>query len=218
MNKPSEVLPISTHYLIELYAGGKSVYSMSRMFGVDRGVVRRRLTEAGIILRNRSDAQSVRNSKLTAEERTANIRAAHAARRGAKDTWATLALRAKAIERSLSKIGISELMFAKLLAERGILSEAQKAVGKYNIDLACFPIAVEVHRNGSHPLRLERNRKRLMYLRKRGWCVLFVWFNPWKNSEILPIHADEAVTLIKLARRNPPEWGKYRMIRCHRNG
>ncbi len=118
------------------------------------------------------------------------------------------------MQRNPYRIGEGEKLFAELLAERGIATESQKPVGKYNLDLACFPVAVEIHSTPAHPLTLERNRKRMMYLRKRGWRVLFIWLNTRLGDVILPRDADEAVRFIKCARTLPPMYRKHWVIRC----
>jgi len=196
---------------ISLYRSGMSEQAIAARFGVDRNVVRRILLRAGITPRNRSASMYLRMSQTSADERKRLTSAAHNAVRGMVRTEAELAIRAATRERTQSKVGNGERLFAKWLAARGIDSSPQKAVGRYNLDLAIPPIAVEIHITPDHPLNHPRSRKRIKYLTDRGWHVLYVWIS--HRYVLAEAAADDAIAFLQLAKRDKSPVGKYRVIR-----
>ena len=215
MRKAPNRIDLDVDDLVRCYQAGESEYAIALRLGVERIVVKRRLEERGIKRRDCSAAQFLRNSKLTPEKLRANALAANVARRGTKDRMRSLRLRAIAAERGKYRVGYGESEFAKLLAERGVHTVPQMAVGKYNIDLACFPVAVEIHRSTCHPFTLLRNRKRIMYLNKRGWNVVFIWLNPRTADVVTTQDADETVAAREFSRTTPSPNRKNWVIRCN---
>lgn len=88
----------------------------------------------------------------------------------------------------------------------------EKAIGRYNVDIAIgiCPIAVEVlggHWHGYKPIHAERTP----YILNEGWSILFVWDQP-----LLPLGASAfgyLLSYIEFASGNPASPCEYRVIR-----
>jgi very-short-patch-repair endonuclease len=121
------------------------------------------------------------------------------------------ATRALIRQRSESQVGAFESDLIAMLISRGLPTEAQRPVEGYNIDIACGPVAVEVHVCASSPLASAKLRKRIEKLLELGWSVIYVWIN--KYSTLRESAADEIVTFHKVAKSNPSAPRQYRVIR-----
>jgi len=161
------------------YLAGESLLAISKKLGISRPTVKQRLIQAGIAIRDGSAAQSIRSARMTPDERRRNAAHAHAAVRGIAQTEEH---RCKiALTRELRQCGItrSERLLAAALRSRGISISPQKAIGRYNIDVAIDKccIAVEIfggnwHASGRHAGRF---RKRCDYILDRGWLPVIIW-------------------------------------------
>lgn len=123
--------------------------------------------------------------------------------------------RSLAHQRALLKVSPLALDFERMLIERGATTTLEKAAGRYNIDIAVGPIAVEVHRYSFNPLGPTRirERKRTHELCKRGWLVCYVWARPADEFRLDGSAADYVISLAKLAKTSPSACGEYRVIR-----
>jgi hypothetical protein len=108
----------------------------------------------------------------------------------------------------------SEALMYGLLRQRGIFPIPQQAIGIYNCDLGCFPVAVEILGGdwmSAGTKRYANYVRRTSYLLNADWHVLMV-----KTSARYPITPDQAdylVTYIEAARSNPSSTREYRVIR-----
>jgi hypothetical protein len=195
------------------YRSGETELSLANAFGVSRNVVARRLQEAGIERRGVAEMNRINMARRTPEERQRNAMASHEAIRGSKRTVEDLSRRALAHERHPTNVGCDEIVLAKMLADRGVTTVPQKAIGPYNCDLAAFPVAVEVfggnfHFYGRHWARMP---KRLRYLFDSGWHVLMVHVTkPWPLDEGAAYYI---AAYVEACRRHPTGGREYRMIR-----
>lgn len=196
------------------YLSGISENVLAARYGVSRAVVARWLRESGVDRRGIQQAATLRRGYIPAAERSANARAAHDARRGQTNTEAHQCCIANTRERicwggSTSR-GTDYL--AAALAERGIPLVREKAVGRYNVDLAITAeaVAVEVlggNWHGSKPI----HAKRTPYILNRGWSMLFVW-----DQQLAPLGSaalSYLVAYLEEAGRNPAPVCEYRVIR-----
>ncbi|KKK88099.1 hypothetical protein LCGC14_2746580 [marine sediment metagenome] len=182
------------------YEGGESELSLSKSFGVARGGVRRYLLRGGIRIRSISEANKLRMARLSPAERSALTSAAHAAIRklterrksrgyeiapsgsdgraihGSEEHRCKIAVTREKRQRGISP---EERKMDVALRRRGLHTTLQKAVGRYNIDVAVAEgrIAVDVfgghwHASGRHAGRF---RKRLNYIADKGWLPIIVW-------------------------------------------
>ena len=144
--------------------------------GVNRGSIRRRLLQAGVVCRGRSESMYVRMSRLTPEERQALTRAAHDAVRGKKRSSEDLVKRAKSREWGIPNLPGYERDIFEEFVRRDIDFIPQKAVGKYNLDFLVFGrIAFEVFGGGWHfyGAHAQRFRSRDKFIRDSGYIPVY---------------------------------------------
>lgn len=197
--------------ILAMFASGQTENQISIQFNVSRNVIRKFLTGKGIQPRTFSQSNSLRYIDMSQAEKNAVIKNAQEATRGVLQTIEHLFNRAKGNEKTLPNVSPSEEILSELLAERGIITIPQKAINKYNVDLAAFPVAIEVFGGAWHatkPNHIERMRQ----IFSEGWDVVIVW--SLKNrSPITPACADYIVTFIQERRRYPSSVREYRVIR-----
>jgi hypothetical protein len=210
--------------VIAAYEAGESVLSISRRLGVNREVVNLRLRKHGVRPRDRSEAALVRMANASARERAQMTASALEVRRGQTETRSLAEMRAARSGRNpYGKIRDGEIPLACLLSERGYYADMQRAEGPYNIDLAFWPVAVEVHRPTAHPFADPKMLRRTEHLVDAGRRVLYVWQvragrTYRRYPELTPEIADEVVAHLERAQRDPSSVGPYRVIRCTRQG
>lgn len=202
------VLP--TADLTAAYAAGESEYSLSLRYGVSRNVIRRRLIAAGVEIRDMSAAGKVRARRMTPEERRRQAAAAHAAVRGSRRSEEELLRRAMLREQRGLYDSPGELFLFNELVARGLKPVPQKAIGKYNVDLAVAPVAVEVLGGGWH-LEKRHHSVRTPQILNAGWHLVFVW-NHEGSSALTARAADYIVAFLDEVGRQPPTIGQYRVI------
>lgn len=206
---------LDTQRVVRRYLSGESEKAVAGSLGVSRQVIRRVLLESGITPRNRSDAMFTRMANTSPDERSRLSAAAHDAVRGMKRTDAEMEARARVAQRIDYRVSPLEGELAELLRMRGVETVPQLAVGRYNLDLAAWPVAVEVHHTAAHPMVAYGGRgiERTMYLADRGWRTLYIWINPRTKVKFTDRCADEVVSLLNLAESDPSVFGEYRVIR-----
>ena len=203
-----EVATPNIENLLKAYLDGESVNSISKRLRIGRHVINLWLERRGIHRRTRSEAELVKWSRMTKNERLNQVSKAHAAVRGV--TRGDREMELRAIRRN-RRIGAGEAELVEFLAERGVEVDAQRPVGRYNIDIAIDSVAVEVYRQAFHPIATPTQRKRVVDLFGRGHVTLYVWIS--FGQGIVPECADKVVALLDVFCRNPAEFGQYRVIR-----
>ena len=201
--------------IITTYLAGVPEQELAKQLGVSRTPIRRLLLEAGVVIRGVSQANTLRMQRLTPQERLDLTANAHAAVRGKKPGTQARERQAQTCERLGVGIVPSENMLADQLRQAGFGLRQQRAIGKYNVDIAIDtpPIAVEVfggnwHSCGRHAARFFERTK---YLLGAGWHVVIVWVDGRRHP--LDIRArDYIVTLADELRRDPPASSQYRVI------
>lgn len=165
--------------IIARFNAGESVKAIAGSSGVSRNVIVRILQENGVTPRNRSEGMYARMAATSPEERIALSAAAHAAVRGVPRSEEELIQRARTRETCLTVTSRVEIAAAEMLVARGFDVCAQKAVGKYNIDIAITEprIAVEFfggmwHGHGRHAARFN---ERSEYILDSGWTLVIIW-------------------------------------------
>src|SRR5690606_11182891 len=161
--------------LRQRYEQGHSVLKMARDLNVSRPVIQRRLASLGLPIRNASEANRLRMANLTVQERRKLTSAANAARRTRIkfEGKARRPDRAQATVNSARSrtrlIGKGEPELVDLLIARGLPVECQVPVYGYNLDIAVWPVAVEVWWGEGYPLRHGRQARRMMDIADLGW-------------------------------------------------
>ena len=199
--------------LVRRYIAGESEFAIALSLNIARATVRKRLKEAGIVPRNASAAGYVRASRLSAAERQAHAAAAHVAATGRQKTFAEMCLTARTRQKRRVHTSTYERILEDLLAERGIATVPQCAIGPYNCDLGAYPVAVEIfgghwHWYGYH---LRVAEKRLNYLLNAGWHVLAILAK--KEFPITSATAEYVAAYIEAARSDPARRREYRVVR-----
>ena len=202
--------------LREMYDDEVPVKEAARRMGVASSVILSRLGDLGLTPRTGSEAMYIRMRNTPPEERRRLADAAHSAVRGVRQTEEhrrKIAITREAIQFKVSR---TETIFSEMLGERGIHTTPQKAIGRYNVDLALdeFPIVVEINGGGWHGTgaHAARYAKRTKYLLDCGLDVVVIWITT-TNSPLECGAADYVVSLTKKLGSQKPIRGQEHMIK-----
>lgn len=157
------------------YTAGESEYALSLKYSVGRGTIRSRLLEQGVQIRDQSEAGLVRTSRMTFEERGAQAWAANNATRGVTPDEDRLERAARTRMERGGFDSAAEKLLWELCSALGLHLQSQMAIGRYNVDLANRPVAVEVFGGGWHLRRKARHAERTKQILDQGWHLLIVW-------------------------------------------
>jgi len=208
---------IDTESTIAAYTGGASAEAIARSMGVHERVVRRALQEGGVPLRTRSEANTLRMTQASEDERRKITEAARAKARANGTLWTpevvskAMKTRARTNQVRGSMVGSFEEDMRKLLVNQGSGPIPQLAVGTYNLDLALAPVAVEVHVCASNPMTNARLRQRSEKLLDAGWTSLYIWIT--NSFPLLPRAAEYAITFREAIERSEAPRREHRVIR-----
>ena len=167
--------------LINSYNDGESVLQISKRFGFSRPFIGRILLEAGVSLRNRSEAEYLKWSKLKRNPSAIQrqLKAAWEASRRVKDREQASVLRAKSNYLKKYHVHYGEDAVGSAIEKEGFDVEYQYPAGRYSIDVAipALKIAVEVVASNWHPKDAGHLNRRTEYLLSQGWLVVFtlIW-------------------------------------------
>jgi len=205
--------------IVARYVAGETLQSLSRESGIDRKRLEKFIVAEGHTLRTLRQAVGLRYTRMSVHERRSLTAQAHIAVRGCKKLESSLEKRAKTHEMSLQLASRTDLILAVWLAQRNISLTPQKAIGRYNVDIAIneLPVAVEV--NGSWHFfkkRMSSDAERREFLFDRGWNIIEVVLadtenSPWKY--LRPACADKIVTILKEFSLNKSLTRQYWVIR-----
>jgi len=201
--------------LLARYLAGESENALAHEAGANRSTFRRRLLKADITPRGRSLAGHLKWDRMSALQREAQVRAAHAANVGRIPSWEERRHQAQTRQSRLLTISPVERTLATGLAAHGLIPIAQYALGIYNIDIAldASALAVEVFGGKWHAFGRHRSRffERTIYILNSGWHLLVVWV----DGKHYPLGAAAVEYIIALAKdisRNPATPRQYRVI------
>lgn len=205
-------LPVDT--LVSLYASGISENALAARYGVSRPVIRRRLAEAHVTIRDPLAANRLMMRGRSGEENRRNTEAAHRASRGRHPSLEERMKVARGRQRTGAGASPTEGRLAAMLLDRGIATIAQQAIGPYNCDLGAAPVAVEIfggdwHWHGRHLLRTP---ERFRYILNAGWHIIVIHVTI-RRHPLTAEAADDVAAFIQQARRDPAARREYRMIR-----
>lgn len=204
--------PLDETLVISLYESGVSEKAISDRLGCSRSPIRRILTSNGIHIRSQSEAETVKWSTMTSEQRSAQVAAANeAVRNSPKEFHVANAIKqAQSKFRSLSKVGHLEAEFQSAFESRGYSPVPQYPFGPYNVDLAIGDAAIEIHGNSANPHTHPYYRKRVMELLESGWHVFYI-----KTTGQISIEraADQVSRMVDMAKRDNSGTRHYGMVR-----
>lgn len=198
--------------VIRRFQAGETQASIAADMGVTQASLSRWLIHRGY-RRDRSEAERLKWERMSPDQRSAQVAAAHTARRGAESSLSELERRARGKEGTQAHVTEEERELARWLADRGIDTTMQKAAGPYNIDLAAAgAVAVELFGGGwhGHGLHAERLPKRSRYLLDQGWHLYIVWTH--RVHPLGPEVTDDMVAFIERASSDPASVREYRVI------
>lgn len=198
---------------IRRYLNGESPHNLSVECGVARRTYTKWLIRQRVPIRGKAEQQARRMARTDLEGRRALTAAANVGRRKKPVTLSELHQRAAGRYRSQCHIGRGETEVADAIRLRGRRVEQQWPVGPYNIDVAVWPVAVEVYTGPYYTADAKRiPRDRFYYLADHGWATMFV-FAP--RAELIDTEAvtDYLIAWLDGADGPPPVSGEYRVIR-----
>jgi len=209
--------PLPEAEIISRYLAGESELSLARAFNIARNAIRRRLIEVRIKPRSGSEANIIRISKMSPQERHEITSSAHIAVRGRRKTTSEKLRHARTVEAKGLHISTVESILADMLRERGINNFIQqKAIGIYNVDIAIKRprLAVEVFGGNWHTSQhhILLHNERIPYILNRSWNVLIIWVNA-RRYPLTVKAADYAISMLEELRLDKSIRGQYRVIR-----
>lgn len=203
----------SDNIIIDLYLSGISEKAVSDQLKINRRIVRRVLLANRVAVRGRSEAELLKWSKMDTDQRLRQVAAANDAARGRKRSVEERSKGALSRQANpVHNVSSYEHVLGEMLADRGVATVPQLAIGPYNCDLAADPVAVEVwggkwHLGGDHAARTP---ERFRYIMDRGWNILAVLV--YDAFPLTPAVADYVATYVKKTRRFPSRVRQYRVI------
>jgi len=199
--------------LISAYGHGASVAELARRFEVSRHLVVERLADNGIVPRSRSESSTIRWSQMGEGQRKAQGAGAHEAVRGRGRLERERRFRALTREWKYRQNRPERALTAALHA-LGLAPHPERAVGRYNVDIAVPPVAVEIFGGRFHsaPHHTRRLRERLEYLFDQGWALYIVW--DLAEAPLAPAQiAQDVAAYVQVCRSEPPGGRRYRVVR-----
>lgn len=208
--------------LVARYHSGVSVNQLSKEVGVARMTIVKAFLAAGVKVRGRSEAETVKwsvmkSDRTAVERQCAKAWQACAGRTKSDDELAKTAL--TVFRKQLRKFKLEDRV-SIFLEAAGFRVLQQFPVGSYNIDVALdsLSIAVEVVHvgsatfNGCEQTGNRPQHERLKYLLDRGWHVIYLIGTGNPKVVDLASIGDDLVAAIKFASQYPSARGKYRVI------
>ena len=132
--------------IVKKYESGLSENKLSKEYLVSRKTIRRILCESGVHIRSQSEAELIKWSRMSNEQRLNQVKNCHSAVRGAAKTDETKHRIAVSRQRNTPDwyIGVGEKEFKEILSLNAIDFEYQKPVLGYNLDFFIDGVAVEL--------------------------------------------------------------------------
>lgn len=197
--------------IIRRYTSGESENALAKSFGVSRSAIRARLVANHIEIRDQVSANRLLAQTTPAEEHLRRIKIAQNSVRGRIVPEEEKVRRAITREQKALGRSQAEIMLVEWLVERGLEVTPQKAIGIYNVDIASYPVAVEIF-GGSWHREKPGHIQRALYILNHGWHLIVIWTHA-RRSPISPSAADYIVTFLQEISSNPTSVGQYRVIR-----
>lgn len=213
--KPN-IINIPIDEVVSMYQGGESENAIAKHFKTSRTVIRKRIIDVGISPRTQSEAEKLKWSKMTEEQRIKQTKNAHNAVRGSIQPDSVKI--ATAITREKIKhgcfIGIGEVEFSEILSHNKISFRHQKAIKFYNVDFAIGNIAVELTVDRTRYSSFNpREIKRAEDLLKCGYHVLAIQFT---DVQTLINCSNDIIRFINEMQRLDASISEYWVISCRK--
>lgn len=200
--------------MVAMYQNGESENTVAKHFSVSRNVVRRQLIRFGVKPRTQGEAETLKWSKMSEEQRKLQTIAAHKATKGTPKREISKIRLANTRERIKYDhlIGPGEIKFVEQLVDRGIDHVHQKAVKFYNVDIAIGNIAVELTNDrGRYTCFNPKEIERAKNLLECGFKTLAVQFD---TEDTLIKCTDDIVATVNEMSRLKSGCSQYWVISC----
>lgn len=211
----NKITTLPENEITERYLKGESVNILSQCFKVSRNVIWRILKDKKVKIRGRAEAEIVKWSKMSIEQRSHQYAAAHLATKGKKIPLDVMKKMAKTLQSTKARVGKNEYNIIKFLEYYGYQCSSQHAIDIYNIDIFVEnTIPVEINSHSCDPLKKPNDRKKIIDLLKKGFHVIYVVFSDIRYFQYS--FADkELIRIIDELYGNKPSTCKYWVVRCH---
>ncbi len=162
--------------IIQAYNDGEAEQSIAKRYNISRNVIRKRLIDNNVSIRNPSEAGRLRYSNTSFEQRKLITQKANECLRGTKYTLEQLEHRARTRG---GHIGKGEIEILNLLNKISSLNAIhQFPIGKYNIDILVNNFfAVEIAVSHTHRIGATlstKNAERVKYITNCGYTFITV--------------------------------------------
>lgn len=197
--------------IISRYIGGESEIALSKVFNCSRGTITKILRNHNIPRRSGSQANVVRMSKLSVEERKEIVRKANDAMRGTNPIK-RLSKKAISVEnnQAIIRIGPGEVELGEFLEAVGHKIIRQKAIGIYNIDIIFGTVAVEVKFGAHSRFQGTKTPQRVKCIFEAGYKLVLIIFN---DTTAICEGIEEIVALLNVINGKPTTGSQYWVIR-----
>jgi hypothetical protein len=202
--------------VVAAYASGESEPSLSLRYNVSRAVITRILREHNIPRRSGSEANYIRMSRMSLDEKRELVKNANEAMRNS-DPTRRLKLTAQRVEEGIvvRNIGRGETEVASELRKRGYDVTLQKAFDIYNVDIVFGTVAVEIkfgaHSRFANNASGFKDAKRIPKIVEAGYKYILCVFT---NSTGLVEGLQDVISFMEIINRKPAVPSQYWMIRC----
>lgn len=176
---PKTITNLPENSICVAYTHGKSENHIANEYGVSRNVIRRILKKHNVHIRTQSEAEELKWSKMTNEQRESQVVKAHSAVRGRIRSDEELNKMAMSREQNYAEwlVGIGEPELKQWFQDRDISINYQKACLSYNLDFLVNNVDLEItgHIGRNKPTNLfifERSRR----IYEQGYKTLYVEF------------------------------------------
>lgn len=203
--------------LVKDYESGLAIKTCARKYGLANSVTERFLRARGV-LRTKSEGmatmwENARSRPDYAAFARHHMSAAIKARSTTPRTLAEMLKSASSMERNLRRRGHYEDVLAIAMRKRGTPVTQQKAIGRYNVDLAIeqarVHTAIEVQCSDHWRPHGTLSQERLSYLFARGWnlLVLLVWPKQRVDVDLVADRISDFVSRCRRQRSLGPYYG-----------
>lgn len=215
-DRADEALLAQFSEAVRRYEDGEPALWLAKEYGIGYKKFIGLLIRMGVQPRTIRENLAVMYARMTPEERKQVAAAAQTAKRGRPANLMSMERRAQTMERTLQLASRFDLLLGLWLAQRGLQFIPQKAVGRYNIDIAVMEPRIVVEVNGpGHWSGKEKWIERCQYLFGQGWRVIEIRIRKGPISTLRETAADRVISLVEQAREPWPAWGDCVAINGH---
>jgi hypothetical protein len=213
----SRRLDLDAEEIVRRFVAGESVFALAQHYHAGLQTIRRRIREAGVPLRNCSEAGLVRTAQLSAEERVTPTEAAARARRARPSSEHALHRQAVARQRRWDERALSDAghIIVRMLKSRGYMVDCFTPVDRYNLDITVGAVAIEVLTN-ARCASSKREGQRLRRIMEHGYSVIFVHVDGRTVVPLYPKALQSIASFVAIRRRFPTQTNIFQVI--HHNG